>query len=362
MDETGLRIEELDTPFLWVDLDQLEANVAELAAFFRETGVGWRPHFKGLKVPAIARKALAAGAIGVTCAKLGEAEVLAAAGVTDILVANQLVGLRKIERLVSLRERADIKVAVDDPENAREIGRAAAARGLRIGVVVEVDVGMARAGVAPGEAVVELSRLVAATAGLTYQGLMGWEGHAVGIQDQAQKLQAVRQAVGLLGETAALCRAAGLSVSIVSGGGSSDYRIAAGLGVLTEVQAGGAIFCDATYLANGAHTRPSLFVRSMVASRPAPDRLIFDAGFKALPAWTRAPLPVGLPEVSSSSWSAEHLTVVLARPDQRIRPGHTFDFVVGYGDSTVFLHDLLYGVRAGKVEVVWPVEARGRLR
>jgi D-serine deaminase-like pyridoxal phosphate-dependent protein len=151
-------------------------------------------------------------------------------------------------------------------------------------------------------------------------------------------------------------------VPLVSGGGIIDYRIAAGLGILTEVQAGGAIFCDATYLANGAETRPSLFVRSMVASRPAPDRLIFDAGFKALPTWARAPLPVGLPEGRLSGWSAEHLTFVLAQPDRRIRPGDAFDFAVGYGDCTVFLHDLLYAVRAGRVEVVWPVEGRGRLR
>jgi D-serine deaminase-like pyridoxal phosphate-dependent protein len=364
MDETGLRLEELDTPFLWVDLDRLEENIAGLSAFFRQARVGWRPHFKGLKVPAVARKALAAGAIGMTCAKLGEAEVLAAAGVRDILVANQVVGRRKIERLVALAEQADIKVAVDDPENVRELGKAASAGGLRIGVVVEVDVGMARAGVAPGEAAVELSRLAASTPGVSYRGLMGWEGHAVGLQDPAEKLQAVRQAVGLLGRTAELCRACGLSVPIISGGGSSDYRIAAGLGILTEVQAGGAIFCDATYLANGADTRPALFVRSMVTSRPAPDRLILDAGFKALPTWARAPLPLGLPEGRLPGWSAEHLSFVLAQADadRRIRPGDTFDFVVGYGDSTVFLHDLLYGVRAGRVEVVWPVEGRGRLR
>jgi 3-hydroxy-D-aspartate aldolase len=224
---------------------------------------------------------------------------------------------------------------------------------------------MARAGVAPGEPAVELSRRIASTEGLAYRGLMGWEGHAVGIQDPAQKLQAVRQAVGLLGRTAELCREAGLEVAIVSGGGSSDYRIAAALGILTEVQAGGAIFCDATYLANGALTRPSLFVRSAVSSRPAPDRLVFDAGFKALPAWTRAPQPIGLPEGSFPSWSAEHLVYALARPEEpeeRIRPGDAFDFVPGYGDTTVFLHDLLYGVRGGRVEAVWPVEGRGRLR
>jgi D-serine deaminase-like pyridoxal phosphate-dependent protein len=362
MDEVGLRLEDLDTPFLWADLDRLEANIALLAAFFREAGVGWRPHFKGLKVPAIAQKALAAGALGITCAKLGEAEVLAAAGVADVLVANQVVGRRKIERLVALRERCDVKVAVDDAENVREIGRAAAARGLRVGVLVEVDVGMARAGVAPGQPAAELSGLAASTPGLAYQGLMGWEGHAVGIQDPAQKQQAVRKALGLLQESVERCRAAGLAVPIVSGAGSSDYRIAAGLGILTEVQAGGAILCDATYQANGAHTRPALFVRSMVTSRPAPNRLIFDAGFKALPTWARPPVPVGLPPGSFPFWSAEHLTFVLGEPQERIRPGDAFDFVVGYGDVTVFLHDCLYGARAGRVEVVWPVEARYRLR
>jgi D-serine deaminase-like pyridoxal phosphate-dependent protein len=231
-----------------------------------------------------------------------------------------------------------------------------------VGVVVEVDVGMGRAGVPAGGPAAELSRVAASTTGVSYRGLMGWEGHAVNIPEPAQKQQAVARALGLLGESVARCREAGLEVTIVSGGGSSDYRIAAGLEVLTEVQAGGAIFCDATYQANGAHTRPSLFVRTMVSSRPAPDRLVFDAGFKALPAWTKPPIPVGLPEVSTSTWSAEHLTLVLAAPERRIRPGQAFDFVVGYGDSTVFLYDLLYGVRGGRVEVVWPVEARGRLR
>jgi D-serine deaminase-like pyridoxal phosphate-dependent protein len=125
----GEPLEALDTPLLWVDLDQLDTNIAQLAAYFREAGVCWRPHFKGLKVPPIAHMALAAGAIGITCAKLGEAEVLAASGVRDILVANQIVGQRKIERLLTLRERADVKVAVVSPDNAREISRAAASRG-----------------------------------------------------------------------------------------------------------------------------------------------------------------------------------------------------------------------------------------
>ncbi len=152
-------------------------------------------------------------------------------------------------------------------------------------------------------------------------------------------------------------------MSIVSGGGSGDYLLSPRLGVLTEVQAGGAIFCDATYLAYGAGTKPSLFVRTMVTSRPTPTRVIFDAGFKALPAWARSPFAsAGLPETAPYKPSAEHGTLTLERPDTKIKPGDAFDFVVSYGDSTVFLHDRLYGVRNGRVEVIWDIQGRGKLQ
>lgn len=186
-------------------------------------------------------------------------------------------------------------------------------------------------------------------------------GATVGIADPAAKRAAVTHAVGLLGESARACRAAGLPVTIVSGGGSGDYTISAHLGVLTEVQAGGAIFCDATYLAWGAHTQPSLFVRTTVTSRPVPDRIITDAGFKALPAWTRPPAPVGLPPAQPYRTSAEHGTLLLDAPDERIRVGDTFDCIVGYGDATVFLYDRLVAARRGVVEAVWAVAGRGKL-
>ncbi|MEJ5197706.1 MAG: alanine racemase [Anaerolineae bacterium] len=361
MNEIGQPLDALDTPFLWVDLDQLEANIAALAAYFRKAGVAWRPHIKGIKTPEIAHKAIAAGAIGVTCAKLGEAEVMAGAGIRDILIANQVVGPHKIGRLVELCRTADVKVAVDCAANVRALAAAAVTAGVEIGVLVEVDNGMARAGVAPGEPCVALAQLVHSTPGVRFDGIMGWEGHAVGIADPAAKRAEVERAVGLLGESARLCRAAGLPVRIVSGGGSGDYTISAHLGVLTEMQAGGAIFCDATYLAWGAHTKPSLFVRTTVTSRPAPNRIITDAGFKALPAWTRAPVPVGLPPAQPYRTSAEHGTIILDAPDDRIRVGDTFDCIVGYGDATVFLYDRLIAARRGVVEAVWSVAARGKL-
>jgi D-serine deaminase-like pyridoxal phosphate-dependent protein len=361
MNELGLALGELDTPFLWVDLDQLAANIASLAAYFRAAGVAWRPHTKGIKIPAIAHQALAAGAIGVTCAKLAEAEVMAGAGIRDILIANQVVGPLKIGRLVDLRRRADVKVAVDNPDNVAALGAAAAAAGVELGVVVEVELGMGRAGVAAGEPAVALSRQVHATPGLRYLGLMGWEGHTVGIVDPAAKRDAVAHCLALLGDSARQCRAAGLPVQIVSGGGSGDYTLSAHQGVLTEIEAGGAIFCDATYRAWGALTQPSLFVRTSVTSRPTPERIITDAGFKAAPMWTRPPQPVGLPPAQPYRTSAEHGTLILDAADASIRVGDGLDLIVGYGDATVFLYDRLVGVRRGRVEVVWDVAGRGKL-
>ena len=219
MGETGLHKNELDTPFLWVDLDAMEKNIAELARHFSEAGVNWRPHTKGIKVPAIAHQAIAAGAIGVTCAKLGEAEVMAAAGISDILVANQVVGQRKVARLANLCGQVDVKVAVDNADNLAAIGGAAVEKGVEVGVLVEVDTGMGRAGVAPGQAAVDLSRLAADTAGINYQGLMAWEGHAVSLFERREKREAIERSVGQLVESADMCRSAGLPVPIVSGGG-----------------------------------------------------------------------------------------------------------------------------------------------
>jgi D-serine deaminase-like pyridoxal phosphate-dependent protein len=250
---------------------------------------------------------------------------------------------------------------VDSAENVAELGAAARARGAEIGVVVEVDTGMNRCGVAPGEPAVTLSRRIHETPGLRYEGLMGWEGHASVVPDPDQKKQGIERAVALLTESAQFCRDAGLPVRIVSAGGSRTYWITSGLPGVTEIQAGGAIFCDAAYRAAGVETKPSLFVRSMVVSRPAPDRVVFDAGFKALPTTPVLPVPVGLEGVRSMRMAAEHGNVTLEAPNSAIRVGDVCDFIVGYGDATVFLHDRLYGIRDGVVEAVWEIAGRGKL-
>jgi D-serine deaminase-like pyridoxal phosphate-dependent protein len=297
----------------------------------------------------------------VTCAKLGEAEVMAAAGIKDILIANEVVGPHKIKRLVHLQRQDEVKVAVDSEVNAQAIGQAAREIGVEVGVLVDVDNGMGRAGVSPGEAALALSQQVHAIDGLRYMGLMAWEGHAVAITDADEKRTTIDKAISALAETANLCREAGLPVEIVSGGGSGTYLISAELSGLTEIQAGGAIFCDARYRAWGAHTKPSLFVQAVVTSRPTPERIIIDAGYKSLPGWHGAPEAIDLSGVKAIKSSAEHGTILLEEPNTTIQVGDLLDFMVGYGDSTVYLHDQLYGLRHGLVEVVWDIAGRGKL-
>src|SRR5437773_1328862 len=204
----------LDTPVLLLDLDAMERNVARMAAFFREVPVGWRPHIKGVKVPAVAHLELRAGAHGITCAKLGEAEVMAAAGIRDILVANQIVGPIKIGRLVELADRADPIVCVDSIENLTELDAVFTRANKRLRVAIEVDIGMNRAGVEPGAPVVAFAREIANRPGLRFAGVVGWEAHATTIGDAAKKEQTVRAAVSLLTASARACLEAGYKVEV----------------------------------------------------------------------------------------------------------------------------------------------------
>jgi D-serine deaminase-like pyridoxal phosphate-dependent protein len=348
---------------LWVDLDRLEQNIATLARHFQNAGVHWRPHTKGMKIPALAHKLLAAGAIGITCAKLSEAEVMVAAGVKDILIANQITGRHKLPRLANLCRQADVKVAVDHARNVAALGAIAVTYRAEIGVLVEINCGMERAGVQPGEAVLALARLIAQTPGLRFRGLMSWEGHTLDLSDPVQKRQAIEQSIGLITSSAELCRRHDIPVEIVSCGGSGTYQITPFLPGVSEIQAGGAIFCDVTYQSWGVALQPALFVQTTVTSRPNPQRIICDAGFKSLPGYDSPPAPVGLAQkVRKVISSAEHGALELERPNETLEVGDLLDFVVGYSDGTVYLHDILVGVRNGLVECTWPILGRGKLQ
>ena len=361
----GHPVAELETPVLLVDLDRLDRNVATMRRIIiQEAGIGWRPHTKAIKTPAIAHKLLQAGAHGVTCAKLGEAEVMAAAGIRDILIANQVVGTSRLARLAGLFRHADVIVAVDCDAHVKALDGAAQAAGVRLRALVEVNIAMNRAGVEPGEPVVTLAKQVASCRGLRFAGLMAWEGGRLAeIPASDEKRKGIEAAVGLLTASAERCRAAGLPAEIVSCGGTGTYWITAKIPGVTEVQAGGGIFCDVHYRKDyGVEHEYALSILTTVASRPTPTRIICDDGWKAMSRPPAFPEPLDVGEVKSLNLSAEHATIEVAAPRAFPGVGDQVEFVAGYSDSTVFLHDHLYGIRNGCLEAVWPILGRGKLQ
>jgi len=354
---------ELDTPALYVDLDVLERNIRQMQEQCRTWKVGLRPHTKTHKIPEIARMQLAAGAIGIACAKLGEAEVMAAAGIRNILIANQIVGAVKVRRLIELLDRAEVIVSVDSIANLDELAAAAQARDQELKVVIEVDIGMHRAGVVPGAPVVALAREIARRPGLRFVGLAAWESQATRIADAADKERTIVEAIARLAASADACRDAGYAIEIVSCGGTGTFPYCAQQPGVTEIQAGGAIFSDMHYRTNYHVDFPfALTVLSTVTSRATPTRVVVDAGKKTMSGDAAMPEPIGLPASTALKLSAEHATLELEHPSETPRVGDRVEFVVGYSDTTVHLHEELIGIRRGRVEVVWPVAGRGKIK
>ena len=354
-------LDALDTPALLVDLDIMEANIAHVAKTCRAQGVAWRPHFKGHKTIEIARKQIAAGAIGLTCAKLGEAEVLADAGIRDILIANQIVGPAKMRRLTALLDRADVIVSVDSEQNVGEL--ADAVQGKRLRVVIEVNTGMNRAGVEPGAPAAALADVIARHPALHFVGVMGWEAHTTAIPDAIEKKKAVVAAIALLTESAQACRKAGHDIQIVSCGGTGTLLYCVQQPGVTEVQVGGAIFSDEHYRTHYHIDLPqALTVLSTVTSRPTPTRVILDAGKKSMSMDAALPRPLGFPPVKSLRLSAEHAQIELEAPSDTPRIGDRVALVIGYSDTSVHLHEEIVAMRKGVVEAVWRVAARGKVK
>lgn len=359
----GTPKDELDTPALLLDLDMFEANVAEAAALCREHGVGWRPHAKCHKSPDIARRLMEAGAIGLTCAKLGEAEIFAAAGIHDLLIANFIAGPQKVARLVELRRLCDPIMCIDHVDQAEPISRAMNAAGQRVRAILEIDIGLERAGISPGKPAVELAKLVADLPGIELVGVMGYEGHLLLVEDQTEKAGRICQSLNQLTDTAERIRGAGIDCSIVSCGGTGSLPFAVGHPGITEVQAGGVIFMDAFYRYK-CHIdafRYALTIVATIVSRPAPDRAIIDAGRKTMNIELTPPLVVGREEIVVDRLSAEHGSLKLGPTARDLKIGDRLEFVPGYGDLTTVLHNQFYVLQGGRLVDIWPLTARGKL-
>ncbi|HEV8489901.1 MAG TPA: alanine racemase [Candidatus Limnocylindrales bacterium] len=362
----GLAKADLDTPVMVLDLDRFDANARRLSSAIAAGGKDWRPHSKGHKSPWIARRQMELGAIGVTCAKPSEAAVMVDGGITSILIANELATRQKVELIAGLESRAEIMICADDPFHVRLASEVATSAGVQIPMVVDINIGMDRTGVAPGPPALELARAIDRAPGLRLAGIMGYEGHVLTAWPNEEKRAGTERAIGGLVESRRLIEADGMPVGIVSGGGSGNYMYASSIDGLTELQAGGGCLMDPFY-GKLCHLEElgfeyALTILTTVTSRPTPERVITDAGFKALSAREEGQaIVLGMPDVELVYLSAEHGVWRRGANTPDVAIGDRLEIIPDYHDTTTFRHDAFVGLRGGVVEQVIPLLARGRL-
>jgi D-serine deaminase-like pyridoxal phosphate-dependent protein len=345
-----------------LDADALEANLQRMAAFFAGRHSKLRPHFKSHKCTTIARMQMKAGAIGITCAKLGEAEVVADAGIRNILLANQIVGPLKIHRLMELCRRADPMVLADSADNVRMLSEHAVAAGILLGVLVEVDTGMGRCGVAPGQPAVTLARLVAASPGLRFQGLHAYEGHSVDLRDETERVEKTRQSLKLLVDTRRAVERSGLPVKIVTGGGTGTYTLTGDYEGVDEVQAGSYAAMDWWYEDIRPEFKQAMSILVTVVSQPRPDVIVIDVGRKGVGAEWGAPRIKNLPGSEVISYSSEEHMKIAVPQDSPIKVGDRLEIIPSHGCTTSNLYSEFVIHRNGLVTDKWPIEGRGKLQ
>ncbi len=358
---TGMPLAEVDTPALLLDLDAFERNVATMAEAAR--GLRLRPHAKSHKCPEIALRQIAAGAVGVCCQKVSEAAAMVDGGVPDVLVSNEIVGRTKLARLAELAKRARVSVCVDDAANAGDLDDAARAAGVRLDVLVEVDVGANRCGVEPGEPALRLARAVAGSRHLRFAGIHAYHGAAQHLRTVAERSAAIALAGEKARRTRDLLEDEGLECESVTGAGTGTFLFERGSGVWTELQPGSYIFMDADYGRNAWDGFPrfeqSLYIWTTAMSAPVPGRVVVDAGLKAHSFDSGNPLVAGWPGVEYVRGSDEHGVLKVASGARAPARGEKLRLIPGHCDPTVNLYDWLVCYRGERVEAVWPVAARG---
>lgn len=353
---------QLDTPILLIDLDIMESNIAKMADYFSKVKANLRPHTKTHKTPILAHKQIDAGAIGITCAKLDEAEVMVASGLDDILIANEIISEKKITKLAGLARHANIMVAVDDANNVENLSNAVQTMKTKLRILIEVNTGMNRCGVLPGKPALELARIISRSKNLVFSGLMGYEGHTVTIPNFDERKKETEKSLALLIETKDLIEKAGIEVEILSGGGTGTYNITGQYPGVTEVQAGSYIFMDTYYRNVLQDFDCALTILTTVISHPNSNTVIVDAGLKSV---TKE---FGMPEVKNIdgakvvSLSEEHGKIDISESGVNLKPGDKIELIPSHCCTTINLHDQIYGIRNDILETIWHVAGRGKVR
>jgi D-serine deaminase-like pyridoxal phosphate-dependent protein len=354
----GSRIEDLDTPALLLDWTIAERNILRMADFLQGKPVRLRPHFKNHKCPILALHQVQAGAAGITCAKLSEAEVLADHGFDNLLIANQVVGRTKIERLVELARRVHVQVAIDDLTQATEIAQAASSARVTVGVLIEIDVGMGRCGLPPGRPALELVRQIEQMPGIQFNGLQAYEGHAVYTNDFHRRAELTRLAFHEALYTRELIENDGIPVANLSGGSSSTYQIAAQIEGVTEIQAGTYVTMDWRYAELSPEFEVALSVMARVISKRQ-GAAVLDVGTKGLGCEFGPPKIKDCPQAELPPVLAEEHAIVRRSPNWRL--GDPVQVIPSHACTTCNLYRHLHVHEDGRVVDVWPIEGSGKL-
>jgi len=361
-------VADIDTPALILDLDAFERNLARMAEAVRGTGVALRPHAKSHKCAEIARRQIALGAVGVCAQKVSEAEALVDDGVEDVLIANEVVGAAKLARLAALAKRARGSVCVENAAAVAPVLAAGHAGGIELEVLVEIDVGQHRCGIEPGEPAAALARVIGESPNLRFGGLQAYHGSAQHYRSVAERRAAIAAAAGMAHATKALIESRGIPCPKITGAGTGTFPFEIESGVYNEIQPGSYVFMDADYNRNQRdegdsprHPRfeQSLFVLTTVMSTPTADRAVVDAGLKAHSVDSGMPRVDGRTGIEFVKASDEHGVLAIERGVKGPVLGEKLKLIPGHCDPTVNLWEVIVCARAGVVEALWPVSARG---
>jgi 3-hydroxy-D-aspartate aldolase len=361
----GMKLEDVATPALIVELDAFERNVAQMRTFITENNVRHRAHAKTHKSADIALFQIEhGGACGICCQKVSEAEALVAEGIVDVLISNEVVDVSKIDRLARLACDARVLVCVDDLANVGDLSAAALTHGVTVECLVEIDCGAGRCGVEWGEPVVALARKIAGADGLRFSGLQAYQGAAQHLREYAERKAKIDTALEQVSVTIDMLAAEGIACEIVGGAGTGTYYFEGASEIYNELQCGSYIFMDADYQrVQDEHGLPisefenSLFIYTSIMSKAKSDIAICDAGLKAQSVDSGLPVIFGRDDVEYVKCSDEH--GVIADPGDALRLNEKLKLIPGHCDPTCNLYDWYVGIRNGTVECLWPVTARG---
>lgn len=347
-----MHIYELDTPALVADLEVLEKNIRGMATLCKDLDIPLRVHTKTHKIPEIAKMQLDAGSQGITCQKLGEAEVMVDADIEDILIPFNIVGMTKLKRLTSLIKRARIIVALDSVETASEISQQAIDDNCVIPVLIELDIGSRRCGVGSPIDALQLAQKLEKLSGLDLQGLMTYPSHL--------------NAKQFITETVELLRKDGISVPVISGGGTGSEAASKVIGC-TETRSGSYVYEGMTRIGNSEMLSPDrcvLRVLVTVVSVPSADRIIIDGGQKTFTSYPPSPYGhiIEFPDAKIYGMSVEHGHVDVSDCQHRFRVGEKLSVIPLHQGMTSNLHDELVGIRGESVETIWKIAGRGRVK